>query len=78
MSTLVKTIKVSKDQDLKTRVAEAYNGVSAFTLLDMNQHSVDAFDKCLWIESIQYTSFHHMNSIVLCKWKRKVFIAHAI
>ncbi|KAL7313932.1 hypothetical protein PS15m_012363 [Mucor circinelloides] len=52
MKSYVKRSKFSSDEDLKIRVAEASNGVSATALLNMSQHSVNMFDKCLRMEPI--------------------------
>ncbi|KAI8054893.1 hypothetical protein BDF21DRAFT_325548, partial [Thamnidium elegans] len=47
MKTHVKRSTFSGDEDLKTRVAGASNGIRASALLNMSQHSVDVSDKCL-------------------------------
>ncbi|KAG1079242.1 hypothetical protein G6F42_023863 [Rhizopus arrhizus] len=52
MKAYVKRSKFSADEDLETRVAEASNGIRASALLNMSQHSVNVFVKCLRMEPI--------------------------
>lgn len=50
MQSHVKRSRFSGTDDLKMRAPEASNDIRASTLLNMSQHSLNMFDKCLRIE----------------------------